>query len=308
MTDRAEWLEWRTRGIGASDIAGILGNSPWASPYSVWTSKRGFGADGTSGNVEAMRWGGLLEDAILDETARRLDIRIISRQERVEYPEWPIARATLDGRYYSDTDPEDHGVIEVKTTSTPVWHEVPEYYEAQVQWQLFITGEPRAWLPCLHMGRRLSLWQIDADPEIGRAMIEVARSFWDRYVSAGIAPNVDGTAATSAAIAARYTAPAPDVVVDVDHLAADVDQLRLIRDAIKDLSATKDDIENRLKDALGDEGEAGAIDGQIAFTWRRSRDYPKIDEDLLREKYPREAAECTSMVRGSRRFLLKGVK
>lgn len=37
--DRAEWLEWRRNGIGATDVAGILGVSPWASPWSVWADK-----------------------------------------------------------------------------------------------------------------------------------------------------------------------------------------------------------------------------------------------------------------------------
>ena len=34
--ERTDWLAWRRKGIGASDIAGILGISPWASPWSVW--------------------------------------------------------------------------------------------------------------------------------------------------------------------------------------------------------------------------------------------------------------------------------
>ena len=41
MTDRAEWLAWRRSGIGASDVAGILGISPWASPFTVWADKLG---------------------------------------------------------------------------------------------------------------------------------------------------------------------------------------------------------------------------------------------------------------------------
>ena len=305
-SDRAEWLQWRSRGLGASDIAGILGNSPWSSPYSVWCNKMGVTGDGgTSTNAEAMRWGGLLEDAILDETARRLDIVIASRQERVEHAEWPIARATLDARYYSEADPADHGVIEVKTTSQPVWHEVPEYYEAQIQWQLALTGEPRAWLPCLHMGRRLSLWQVEADPEIGAALLDIARDYWERFIATGIPPEIDGAPATSQAITARYTHEGA-AIVDVTALAIEVEALRAVRDELKVLTANKDALENRLKDALGDDGDTGAVEGQTAYTWKRSRDYPKLDADLLREKYPREAAECTSIVRGSRRFLLKG--
>ena len=38
-TERETWLAWRRAGIGGSDVAGILGLSPWASAYSVWVSK-----------------------------------------------------------------------------------------------------------------------------------------------------------------------------------------------------------------------------------------------------------------------------
>ena len=38
---RDEWLAIRRTGIGSSDIAGVLGLSPWASPYTVWADKRG---------------------------------------------------------------------------------------------------------------------------------------------------------------------------------------------------------------------------------------------------------------------------
>ena len=40
-SERAEWLDWRRGGIGSSDIAAIIGLSPWATPYSVWAEKTG---------------------------------------------------------------------------------------------------------------------------------------------------------------------------------------------------------------------------------------------------------------------------
>src|SRR6185312_7373300 len=131
-----DWHEWRSRGIGASDIAGVLGISPWQSPYSVWTSKA-LGVSSESSNAEAMRWGTLLEGAILAEASRRLSITIHGEQTRCEHKRYPWARATVDG-FFADED-GDNGVIEIKTTSEPRWHEVPQHYQAQVQWQLEVT-------------------------------------------------------------------------------------------------------------------------------------------------------------------------
>jgi predicted phage-related endonuclease len=39
QVNRADWLEWRRGGIGGSDVAAILGVSPWRTEFDVWASK-----------------------------------------------------------------------------------------------------------------------------------------------------------------------------------------------------------------------------------------------------------------------------
>jgi hypothetical protein len=39
--DRASWLAARGKGIGGSDVAAILGLSPWNAPLSLWMKKVG---------------------------------------------------------------------------------------------------------------------------------------------------------------------------------------------------------------------------------------------------------------------------
>lgn len=38
---RAEWLEGRRQGIGGSDVAAVLGLSPWKTALDVWNDKLG---------------------------------------------------------------------------------------------------------------------------------------------------------------------------------------------------------------------------------------------------------------------------
>ncbi|MEM9611252.1 MAG: YqaJ viral recombinase family protein, partial [Actinomycetota bacterium] len=156
---RGDWLEWRRAGIGASDVAGILGISPFASPYSVWASKvHSVDAEET----EPMRWGHLLEDAIADEFAVRTGLHVSHAQEWAQHPDRSWARCTLDRKVFDDvggTDPL--GELEIKTTSARAWEtfgdELPEYYLAQVMWQLFVTGLERAWVATLVGGQRLHI-------------------------------------------------------------------------------------------------------------------------------------------------------
>lgn len=300
--DRAEWLTWRAHGLGASDIAGVLGISPWSSRYSVWLSKMDGGSGGTSGNVEAMRWGTLLEDAIATEAARRLDMRVSHPQTRCVYDAWPMARATVDG-FYAANDGTDSGVFESKTTSEARWHIVPEYYEAQVQWQLMVTGELHAWIACLHNGRHLSLWRVESDPEVQAAMLDIGRNFWTRYVETRQPPEVDGMPGTTDAIRRRYATPDPDVVVELDGLAGAIDELRDVRAELAEIEARRDRLENMVKDAIGNRGEFGTIGGDVVASWRKQLS-KRIDTALLREKYPEIAEECTTET-SSRRFILR---
>lgn len=122
-----EWLELRRGFVGGSDVAGIMGVSPWATPFTVWCEKMGVSA---KKETAAMRYGIEQENAIL-ETAQDIlgaDAKIYTS------PATYVAGnrgANLDG--LADVDGRMIG-IEIKTTSDRrPWQEVPEFYNLQVQ-------------------------------------------------------------------------------------------------------------------------------------------------------------------------------
>ena len=41
ITNRAEWLEWRTHDLTASDVAAVAGASPYKSALAVYGEKAG---------------------------------------------------------------------------------------------------------------------------------------------------------------------------------------------------------------------------------------------------------------------------
>ena len=306
MTRVTEWHTWRSHGIGASEVAGVLGISPWSSPYSVWQAKVGGGNNGTSGNAEAMKWGQLLEGAILAEVERRLGVAVAGEQTWCTHRDHEWAIATVDA-FYADEPGfaigDAVGVVEVKTTSDPRWHDVPDHYLAQVQWQLEVCDLDLGWVACLHNGRKLSLWPVVRDRDLGAGMLEVVGDFWARHVLSGEPPAIDGAAATTAAITARFTDTDPETVADLTGYAVDIENLRFIRATIKDLSSTAAEVENRLKAALGP-AEAGDVNGVRAVTWKPST-ARRVDLDRLRDEHPALAAEIT-VESTTRRFLLKG--
>jgi putative phage-type endonuclease len=302
MTD-TEYLDWRSRGIGASDIAGILEISPWDSPYSVWASKViNASGDGTGSNMEAMKWGKLLEDVIITEAARRLDCLAYGQQTRCEHSEIPWARATVDA-FCRESDAGE-GVIEAKTTGDPYWHELPAHYEAQVLWQLEVSGRAFGWVAALHAGRRMSLWRVERQPELQRAMLDAARIFWDKYVIPRVPPIIDGFPGTTDTLNAMYSSSDKNLSIELDALGDELDALKRVRKDIATLERDRDRLENTVKAAM-ERAEIGTLGGKEVVTWK-SRTTRRVDLDTLREKYPAEAAACETVTE-SRTFLVKGV-
>ena len=71
----------RTKFIGGSDAATILGKSPWSTPYELWREK--IGDPVRKRFTSAMRWGTLLEPVVLQHFA---DIHPGSRLRKFKEP------------------------------------------------------------------------------------------------------------------------------------------------------------------------------------------------------------------------------
>src|SRR5262245_3050950 len=144
---REAWLEARRQGIGASDAPGVLGVSPWSSPFTIYCEKLGIDRrpEDASHRTERLKWGALLQDPIAKELGERLKTPIKL------YPPTTIWRntmetflqASLDGEVVMDGRP---GAVEIKTASIferKTWThegEVPLPYQVQAQHQMLVTG------------------------------------------------------------------------------------------------------------------------------------------------------------------------
>ena len=127
MLEGPVWLEERRKGIGGSDIAAIMGLSPFRTPFQVYQEKRREVVP-WQGN-ETTDWGKRMEPAIRqwysDQTGRavRVPDRIITHSR------YPFMLASIDGF----TDDPLRG-LEIKTARSakgwgePGSNEIPDYY------------------------------------------------------------------------------------------------------------------------------------------------------------------------------------
>ncbi len=94
-------------GIGGSDEYKIK-----TSPTELWQQKTGAVPPKDLSDIDAVKWGTLLEEVILRELSRVLDKKIRMMSRTIRSKEDPIFQAHLDGKVVG----EPIGV-EIKTTS-----------------------------------------------------------------------------------------------------------------------------------------------------------------------------------------------
>ena len=131
-----EWREHRRRYRNASETPGVLGLSPWQTPYQLWQLKLGLIEQEVT---PAMRYGSEMESAARANYEHQTG--------RVMQP-----LVVVDGEYSASLDGmtlAGDRLLEIKAPVTgrdsTLWKTVeagrlPDYYEKQVEHQLMVTG------------------------------------------------------------------------------------------------------------------------------------------------------------------------
>lgn len=296
---RTRWLTERRNGIGASDVAGILGLSVWSSPWSIWADKTGLlPLDGVE--TEPQEFGRRAEQMLTTWFTDRTGVPVTGVQHMAHHPEHPWAFATVDG-FTPD------GVLEIKTTSeseaewTP---NVPDAYACQAAWQMWVSGVDVVWFCVLHFafGRpRMRVYRFDRDETDITFVVERVTAFWHDHVLTGIPPEVDGSDATTDAICEVWPEQVPGSVVhaDLDTLSA----LALLRHDEVEAKALETRIAERrnylravLADAetLIDPTDLDAKGAPRRLATFKAQTTTRVDAKALRERLPRTAARFSN--------------
>lgn len=248
--DRAQWLKDRKSGIGASEVATILGLNPYASPWDVWADKMDI-IENWEGN-EATELGTRFEPAILDFAESRLGT--LERNVRLVHPTLPLA-STLDARLVSDGTP-----VEAKTTGLcgPVYGEwgeegsdiVPDCYSIQVHTQIFCSEKDMGYLFALIPGRGITRYEIPRSDRICELIGNFVADWWEKHIVGKTPPSSDKA---SIEVVKRLKKVPNRVVILPDH----ADDLLVTRETLKEeIKALNEQLENINKNLLIDLGDA----------------------------------------------------
>lgn len=182
----SDWLNWRNRGLGGSDIAVVMGNSIWKTPFQLWQEKTGAV---TLEQKESFA----MKRGTDNEPAARAQVELktgktwpaeLAVDDKKEY-----MRVSLDGRCGDE-------ILEIKVPSeklvdaiiTEGVKAIPVYYMDQMQYQLRVTGAKRCLFFCFHPERQkmAEVW-VERNEEYIAKIEKAADAFW-KLVQTGEQP------------------------------------------------------------------------------------------------------------------------
>ncbi|MEV5537432.1 lambda-exonuclease family protein [Saccharopolyspora shandongensis] len=243
-----QWHAARDGGIGGSEIAAVLGLSPWESRFSLWHKKNGLAATGSDN--EAMRWGRRLENLIADWFAEQHPEFRVRRTGTWRNRLRPFQIGNPDRLLYGLTK---RAVLGIKTArdslgwGRPGTDEIPVYYRAQVLWYLDTLGFTEAYIAVLIGGSDYREYHVPYDAGEAATLRKAAAQFITSLES-GTPPDIDTHAATYQVIRELH----PDIDdVDVEIAGELAERYRAALADHKAAEALKRQAAAEVLDALG---------------------------------------------------------
>lgn len=267
MTTREAWHEARLSAVCASEAAAVLGVSPYESALSVWARKRRLIDHDEA--TERMKWGTRLERPILAGYAEDEGVDVVYHDQsklifHPDFPRVPLA-ATPDG--YEG----DEFVMDAKNVDAWVAKEwdsgPPLHLVVQSQTQMVCAKYPRGKLVALFGGNRLQPFVVERNDAFIASMEATVAEWWARYVVTGEQPPADASESCIRTLERLHPddngreVKLGDEFVDVDARLAEV------KAALSRLKEEKDELENRIKAAIGT-NTFGVLPTGGRFSWK----------------------------------------
>lgn len=315
--NRAPWLTARRAGIGASDMAALLGMNPWRSAVDVWFEKTDTTPVTDVPPSEAAEWGTALEDAVARKAVARHPHlgKLVPSPGLVAHEEHPWMLATVD-RLLAPRLVRPllvDGGMEVKTTSPGTfeesWHPPraaehaehgrldwpPFPVQIQVQQQMAVLGLTHIWVVVLVGGQRMPApYRIERDETVIEQLIEFGGMWWDEYVVKGSKP--EPTVADRENLSRLWPGdPNLDPIVADDDLVAEIKRFLRARQFKVNAESVMADARFNVEKRLGDATEAVDEDGRTLVTWKPQTSR-RIDTGVIRDEYPDVAAAATRVI------------
>lgn len=278
----------RSTYLGGSDIAGILGLSPWRTPLDVYLDKVEGKRPDDPAKAQIFRRGARMEPYILDLLTEEHGIQIINRGQRYRDKTHDFIAAEIDAEAATGENIEAKSANQfaVKNWGAEFTDEIPVYYTAQAMHGMMVKPAPATIFPVLIGSDDFRVYRVERDDETIAAIRDKEVEFWDRVQ--------------------RRDPPAPSTVSDIERMfsrdsglaiqASDeivevFNSLKTLKSKAKLLDSEIEDAERQIKLYLG-EAAILKFGAQQLCSWK-SQEANRFDITAFRAKHPAIADKFT---------------
>lgn len=281
--------EIRLTGIGASEVAALVGLHPYRGPLDVWLEKPTPSraplvvSEEDEDGFSRAAVGEELEAGCLALYTRRTKVEVRRPQKTLRHKRFAHVLASPDGLARK----EDRGV-EIKNVGARMEHHwqgetLPDYVLMQAVQNMAVTGRERWDVCALIGGTDFRIYTVERDLDLERDLCEAVEEFWAAYVEADVQPAPDSLEERRRYLRARYPGSQATKcrAEDDPELRAAVARLWELDDAKKKIAAEESAIEAGLCERVGD--DYGIEGGWGKFLWYPVRgrvDWRAVAEEL----------------------------
>jgi putative phage-type endonuclease len=299
-TDRQDFLQVRTTGIGGSDAATILGINPYKTPFELAEEKLGR-VEPFKGNrfTEA---GNRLEEVIAQWYADETQSKVARANQTFRLKEHPFIMAHIDRRVLNQKK-----VLECKSAdkwTLSKWgssgsDDVPDTYFIQVQHYLMFPNWENADLAALIGGNDLRIYPITPDTELQEMILQAEIAFWDTICRGDLPdPMTDSDAAKRWPKGNEESIYADYQVMEWER------ELQKATVSKKELEAKMEDLRVKIKGFMKEYTVLCDPDGNKLHTWKEQKlssfkekdlkaQHPDVYQACLKPKFDRNT--CKSL-------------
>lgn len=272
--EKAAWLEKRKHYITGTDAGKLIGVSPYGGKFAVWLDKTGRAAPVVE--TPAMKAGKKFESAILQTYAEEMNCKLehVDGYNLITCDKYPRLGASLDGWNHDLQIPVDAKNIKWKNEKWgDAWtDQFPEYYKAQLQVQMMVTGATFAHLAVMFSGQDFFIYSMEYDEDMAQKILDASDEFWP-FVERDKMPEADCSDEATEYIKSEFArGDAAAVKEPTEEILEALKGLQKAKLDEKDAQTRKTEFENRIKLFMGD---ATAIKG--VCTWNNNKDSVKTD-------------------------------
>lgn len=335
MSFDAATLKERRKFVGASEVAAILGMSPYRdqSELAIWYEKCSTDEPEVKEDTPVQRWGKDLEAAIVRETAlmHGLDTRATCDSpegQQTFVDRGGIIRAQPDGIGWTPgvvTPGKDDFVLEAKLVGlgmrnrwlspdeAPAEVAVPEYVRVQVEAQMAASDIQKAIIG-MSTGMLPNTYLLTGNPKSQELLRALIGEWWEKYVVKQVPPPVrDGTKNTHELIQRIYPGKVGEKLFREAQAAENllVEQWLKARSAAKEAAKNASYLEAKVKEAIANDTGLETAYGRLAWSVVAEKRGPVAKKVIawVEENHPEVLKQMEGVQRkGHRQLATRGVR